>query len=111
MAKITVVAVLALNGAALHWILFPMLKGPRGGSRRCAVPACLLGAVSSVSWLYASFLGVAKPLASALGLSGFLGLYALALGLAMAGALLIVAPRLRRLMGAAPAAAGLSPVV
>lgn len=110
-AKIVVVTVLAMNGAALHWILFPMLKGPRGGNWSCAVLASLLGAVFSVSWLYASFLGVAKPLAGALGLSGFLGLYALALGLGMAGALLVVAPRLRRLMGAAPAAAGLSPAL
>ena len=76
LAKLSVVGLLTLNGAVLHAIAFPAFSTPQGNARRTAVVLCVVGAISSTSWLFASFLGVAKPLAASLGYSGFMGLYA-----------------------------------
>lgn len=61
-AKVTVVALLSLNGALLHRIGFPLLqKAPfvlLPGSARNRL--ALLGALSMSGWLFASFLGVAR---------------------------------------------------
>ncbi len=97
-AKIIVVSVLTVNGALLHLVLFPMLAGPAARTRPAAILASVLGAVSSVSWLYASFLGVANPLAGQLGLNGFLGLYASAVAGGIVVSLAVVAPRFQRLV-------------
>lgn len=61
-AKVTVVALLSLNGALLHRIGFPLLqKAPfvlLPGSARNRL--ALLGALSMSGWLFAAFLGVAR---------------------------------------------------
>lgn len=99
LAKLTVVTVLTLNGLALHRWALPRLLAPAGDAayaRQAAKVPSLLGAVSACSWLFAAFLGLAKVLASVLGLSGFLELYALSLGLALAVAWVWMRPRLER---------------
>lgn len=63
-AKFTVVSVLTLNGIALHYFSFPRVTSSRGliglaGFEQIAV--ALTGAVSSVSWLFACYLGIARP--------------------------------------------------
>lgn len=63
-AKFTVVSVLTLNGIALHYFSFPRVTCSRGliglaGFEQIAV--ALTGAVSSVSWLFACYLGIARP--------------------------------------------------
>lgn len=62
-AKGTVVVVLSLNGLLLHRIGFPMLlKAPfvaLPGPARLRLG--LFGALSMSSWLFAAFLGVARP--------------------------------------------------
>ncbi|PTT85253.1 hypothetical protein DBR42_14460 [Pelomonas sp. HMWF004] len=61
--KVLTVCCLTLNGALMHRYAFPLLQGPRPF---LALPLPqLLGltvfaAVSSVSWMYASFLGIAR---------------------------------------------------
>jgi hypothetical protein len=61
-AKVTVVALLSLNGALLHRIGFPLLQKapfvllPNPARNRLA----LLGALSMSGWLFAAFLGVAR---------------------------------------------------
>jgi hypothetical protein len=65
-AKIIVVALLSLNGILLHYRVLPMMSKASSllklaaGQRTWAIWA---GALSGVSWLYAAFLGVARPLA------------------------------------------------
>ncbi|MGB3315346.1 MAG: hypothetical protein WBB85_13110 [Albidovulum sp.] len=97
MAKLAVICVLVLNGALMHALLFPLLAGQHLRSRAVALLASLQGAVSSVSWLFATFIGVAKPLAGPLGFEGFMALYALALAGGAAVALTVIAPRFHRL--------------
>lgn len=61
-AKVTVVALLSLNGALLHRVGFPLLQKapfvwlPNSARTRLA----LLGALSMSGWLFAAFLGVAR---------------------------------------------------
>lgn len=62
-AKVSVVSLLTANGVLLHRVGFPLLQQgafavlPRVGQIRL----CLLGACSSTGWLFAAFLGVARP--------------------------------------------------
>lgn len=62
-AKVSVVVLLTLNGILLHRVGFPLLgKGafvalPRPDRIRLG----LLGATSGTGWLFAAFLGVARP--------------------------------------------------
>lgn len=63
-AKFTVVSVLTLNGIALHYFSFPRITSSRGliglpGFEQILV--ALTGAISSVSWLFACYLGIARP--------------------------------------------------
>jgi hypothetical protein len=63
-AKFTVVSVLTLNGIALHYFSFPRVTCARGflsvpGFEQILV--ALTGAISSVSWLFACYLGIARP--------------------------------------------------
>lgn len=78
-AKLAVVSLLTLNGWALHTCVFPGLQTAEPAARLPVV----LGAFSSASWVYAAFVGVARPLAGVLSFAGFMGLYALSLGLAL----------------------------
>lgn len=63
-AKFTVVSVLTLNGIALHYFSFPRVTCAGGflsvpGFEQILV--ALTGAISSVSWLFACYLGIARP--------------------------------------------------
>jgi hypothetical protein len=63
-AKFTVVSVLTLNGIVLHYFSFPRVTSRRG---LLGLPTfeqilvALTGALSSVSWLFACYLGIARP--------------------------------------------------
>lgn len=103
-AKISVVLILTVNGAAMHHLIFPKLHlAPLQRPGWLCRMACSLGALSSVSWLYATFLGIAKPLTEPLGYSGFMVLYAVLVIGAIVGAQIFVAPRAKALLfGASP---------
>jgi hypothetical protein len=63
-AKFTVVSVLTLNGITLHYFSFPRVTCARGflsvpGFEQILV--ALTGAISSISWLFACYLGIARP--------------------------------------------------
>lgn len=63
-AKFTVVTVLTLNGVALHYYSFPRVTCSRGFisvSGHEQILVALTGATSSVSWLFACYLGIARP--------------------------------------------------
>ena len=64
-AKVTVVCLLTLNGVLLHFYSFPRVVSRQGlvglsGSEQTLV--MFSGAVSTSSWLFACFLGIARPL-------------------------------------------------
>ncbi|WIV98230.1 hypothetical protein [Kinneretia aquatilis] len=96
LAKLSVVSILTLNGWALHRWAFPRLASPQEAPHKAAGLPALLGGVSSASWLFAAFLGVAKPLAIVLHYPGFMALYAASLALAIAIALGLMRQRLAR---------------
>jgi hypothetical protein len=74
-AKLIVVSVLTLNGWALHAWVFPRLGGVAMRTRRSLWPAAALGALSSASWVTASFVGVARVVSPWLSLADFMALY------------------------------------
>lgn len=70
-AKLSVALLLTLNGHLLHRFFFSAVNRPPANARRAANLAAVMAAVSGASWLYAGFLGLAKPLAAVVGLAGF----------------------------------------
>jgi hypothetical protein len=95
-AKLIVVAALTLNGILLHFIAFPILIGKAKNPTRGATIAATLGAVSTASWLYASFLGASRIVAPYFSLYDFVTLYLLVLAIAVLVAILVVRDRLER---------------
>ncbi|MBN3782145.1 hypothetical protein G3O06_32080 [Burkholderia sp. Ac-20345] len=99
LAKLTIVSLLTLNGMALHWLAFPRLEKVQNNPNQAAYLPAILGAISSTTWLFSAFLGIAKAVAPLLGYSGFIALYMLALGCAVTTALLVVRPLLAKRIG------------
>ncbi len=63
-AKFSVVSILTINGLFLHFYSFPRLMAPQGflGANTMGQFVTLVTAVVSlVSWLYACYLGIARP--------------------------------------------------
>ncbi len=63
-AKFTVVSILTLNGLLLHYFSFPRVIAHSGLLGRSPLEQSLIaatGAISSTSWLFACFLGIARP--------------------------------------------------
>jgi hypothetical protein len=87
MAKLSVVLVLLANGLVLHFYAFPTLFSKAARPVRTSFLLCVLGGVSSASWFYASFLGIAKTLV--ISYTGFMALYALIVCGAVGASLLI----------------------
>src|ERR1700730_10281264 len=63
LAKLIVVGALTLNGILLHLVAFPMVTGEVENPNKVATIAATLGAVSTTSWLYVSFLGAGRLVA------------------------------------------------
>jgi hypothetical protein len=95
-AKIVVVAALTANGGLLHLLAFPMLEGTLKATRVRARICAALGAVSSVSWVYAAFVGSARVIAPQTTLAGFLGLYGAALVGGVGVGVVFVGPLIER---------------
>src|SRR5216684_4223410 len=98
LAKLIVVAALTLNGILLHLVAFPMVTGKPQNPNKAATIAATLGAVSITSWLYASFVGVARIVAPYFSLHDFAMLYLLALAIAVSFAISVVRNRLLLLL-------------
>ena len=98
LAKVIVVGALTLNGILLHRVAFPMITGNPKNPNKVATIAVTLGAVSTTSWLYASFLGVARLVTPYFSLYDFVILYLLALATAVLFAILVVRTRLKLLL-------------
>ena len=102
LAKLSVVVLMTGNGVYLHQRVLPWLRsssraaGAEVSMKRAAIVS---GALSAACWVYAVFLGVAKPLGSTWGYAGFMGGFAVLLGVALVVACRLVPPRLTRLQG------------
>jgi hypothetical protein len=96
LAKLIVVGALTLNGILLHLVAFPMVTGKPRNPNKAATIAATLGAVSTTSWLYASFVAVSRI--AGLSLHDFVMLYLLALAIAVSFAILVVRNRLQLLL-------------
>lgn len=76
--KVIAVVVLTINGIVLHYYAFPKLKvgatflNFSTGKQFCIIT---LAAISSTSWLYASFLGMARAWNYTMGFSFVMGTY------------------------------------
>ncbi|RZL03101.1 MAG: hypothetical protein EOP36_06135 [Rubrivivax sp.] len=80
-AKVLVALLLTLNGHLLHRFFFKAVNRPPTHAGRAASGAAAMAAVSGASWLYAGFLGLAKPLATVIGLPGFATIFLAVLAL------------------------------
>lgn len=107
-AKLVVVGALTANGFLLHAAAFPMLTGGRVQPRNAALMCSMLGAVSTVSWLYASFLGVGRIIAPQMTVGLFLDLYGLALVGGLLVAVVVVTPVVARRIERGPFVLGLA---
>lgn len=98
LAKLIVVGALTLNGIFLHLVAFPMVTGNRKNPNKVATIAAALGAVSTTSWLYASFVGAARLVAPYFSLYDFVILYLSVLAIAVSFAIVVVRDRLGLLL-------------
>jgi len=98
LTKIIVVTALTLNGVLLHLVVFPMLDGRPQDPHRAATIASILGSVSTTSWLYASFIGVARIIAPHFSLYEFVALYVLSVMVGISVAIVLVRDRLERML-------------
>jgi hypothetical protein len=98
LAKLVVVGTVTLNGILLHLVAFPMITGKPQNPNKAATIAATLGAVSTASWLYASFVAVSRIVAPYFSLYDFVMLYSLVLAVAVPFAILVVRGRLKRII-------------
>jgi hypothetical protein len=98
LAKLLVVIALTANGVALHAFAFPSLGRTSVQGRPNVVVPVVLGAISTASWLYASFIGVARVIAPSMSLQSFMAGYAALLVIAIAVGLVFVRPRMSRIV-------------
>jgi hypothetical protein len=97
-AKLIVVGALTLNGILLHFVAFPMVTGKLQNPNKAATVAATLGALSTTSWLYASFVAVSRIVAPFFSLYDFVIFYLLVLAVAVPFAILVVRNRLKRML-------------
>ena len=98
-AKVLVVAILTINGMALHRVVFPQLKAGTELLRLRAsefARAVFFGAISTVSWLFACYLGIARPWNYSLELFSILQVYGLIIAMALTGGVVIFRLSARR---------------
>ncbi|WP_280152101.1 hypothetical protein [Piscinibacter sp. XHJ-5] len=78
-AKLAVVSALTLNGLLLHRVAFPMLGRVHALRASHLLLCTALGAFSTISWLYAAFIGLSRVVAESMSLADFMSLYGLLL--------------------------------
>ena len=89
-AKFTVVSILTLNGLLLHFYSFRVLASPTGfvgASGRSQLFVLVTAVVSLVSWLYACYLGIARPWNNTAPFAYVMFVYAMALTVTLVVAL------------------------
>ena len=100
MTKIIVTSALTMNGVLLHYVAFPILQGHGRRPGLSAAVASILGSISTVSWLYAAFVGAARLIAPKMTMDIFLGIYAVMLMGGISVAVLFMRQRVERMITA-----------
>ncbi len=79
---------------------WPFQSSADSGPETALACSCLwsLGAISTVSWLYASFVGVSRWMAPLMSFTDFIALYGVLLAGAIVFALVFIRPRVERLL-------------
>ena len=80
--KLCCVGVLTINALLVHFVAFKKLAKEKLAKSDLSVMG-VVGAISTASWSFAGFLGVAKPLVKHLSLADFLSLYCVVLLIAV----------------------------
>lgn len=80
--KLSCVGVLTVNALLVHFVAFKLLAVEKLSKSNLSVMG-VVGAISTASWSFAGFLGVAKPLVKHLSLADFLSLYCVVLAVAV----------------------------
>jgi len=88
LTKFSCVGVLTLNAFVIHFFSFSKLTEETLSKADMFIMS-ISGAISTSSWTFAGFLGIAKPLAKHLSLTDFLSLYGLVVAVATAVAISI----------------------
>lgn len=96
-AKITVVSVLTINGLLLHLLVFPNFS-TRKKAKRIVALACVLTAISTTSWIYASLVGAARVIAPLMSYEHYMTVYLTALAFSLFISLTIVYPVMRKII-------------
>lgn len=89
-AKFSVVSILTINGLFLHYFSFPRLMSPRGFIGQASGEQLFIvitAVISAVSWLYACYLGIARPWNNVAPYSYVMAIYAACLCVALLVAL------------------------
>jgi hypothetical protein len=102
LAKLCVVFALLANGLALHTLAFPALERKSECPRLWACLLCLSGSVSAVSWLYAGFLGIARPLVGRMDWADFMTLYGVLITGGFGLSLILIGPKLVKFLSPEP---------
>lgn len=101
LCKLVVVSILTLNALCLHRFVFPhfdnKLKNTRKSVNYIASMSCIFGAISTVSWLLAAFVGAAKIIPAAITFYSFIYWYALLLIVAVLVSYILIRPRIHKL--------------
>ena len=96
LSKLVVVAVLTINGIAIHTVCIPLLEGRLRPFPFAAAAVAILGGVSTSTWIYAAFIGSARIVAPHWTFEVFMSLFCVALLMAVLIAITFVRPHVAR---------------
>ena len=101
-AKLTVVTALTVNGLVLHLLVLPSFNHQPNKSRIGikAFDASVFGAFSTVSWLFAGFVGSARIISPLMTFQSFMYLYGALIAIGIIFSLAVVRPKLIKLLRA-----------
>ena len=96
-SKLVIVIILTFNGLLLHAVVMPAFKRPVNRTGIAATLAALLGAISSVSWVFASLVGSARVVAPILNYQDYMVMYFICLIIAILVGYTVIRPRANQL--------------
>lgn len=88
LTKLSCVIILTLNAFVIHFVVFKKLAKKTLDQADMKIMS-ISGAVSSASWTFAGFLGIARPLVKHMNLAAFMSFYVLVVACAAIGALML----------------------
>lgn len=74
-SKLVIATILTINGLMLHIMVMPSFRRPVNHRGIAATLAAILGAISSVSWIFAAFIGSARIIAPVMSYRDYMLMY------------------------------------